>query len=209
MARSGEEGIRWRTARRNCRDIRRSCARPHRRASAGRSPRPRRRRSAAASPSGSIASRLLVAATLVTAVVYAVPVHWVWSDDGCLSPWNEGALLSTGVIDFAGSGLVHMVGGVAGLVGSVMLGPRLGRFPRARLADARTAASSGAPRADDAAREAAAGATTCAPSAGTTTRSARSASTACGSAGSASTRAARAGSREAARSSPRASCSTL
>jgi Amt family ammonium transporter len=69
--------------------------------------------------------------------VYAVPVHWVWSDDGFLSAWNARALLSTGVIDFAGSGLVHMVGGVAGLVGSVLLGPRLGRFPSARLAEAR------------------------------------------------------------------------
>ena len=52
-------------------------------------------------------------------------------------PRGGAALLSTGVIDFAGSGLVHMVGGVAGLVGSVPPGPRLGRFPSARLAEAR------------------------------------------------------------------------
>ncbi|KAH8053987.1 hypothetical protein JL722_9149 [Aureococcus anophagefferens] len=71
----------------------------------------------------------LVAATLVTGVVYAVPVHWVWADGGCMSVWHGTTLLDVGVIDFAGSGLVHMVGGLGGLVGSVMLGPRLGRFP--------------------------------------------------------------------------------
>ena len=77
--------------------------------------------------------RYLVAATLVTGIVYAVPVHWVWADGGCMSVWHSTTLLDVGVIDFAGSGLVHMVGGVAGLVGSVLLGPRVGRFSRKRF----------------------------------------------------------------------------
>ena len=89
---------------------------------------------AATTVSGCVAERVdcvayLVAATLVTGVVYAVPVHWVWADGGCMSVWHGTTLLEVGVIDFAGSGLVHMVGGLGGLVGSVMLGPRLGRFP--------------------------------------------------------------------------------
>ena len=89
---------------------------------------------AATTVSGCVAERVdcvayLVAATLVTGVVYAVPVHWVWADGGCMSVWHGTTLLDVGVIDFAGSGLVHMVGGLGGLVGSVMLGPRLGRFP--------------------------------------------------------------------------------
>ncbi|MCI65187.1 ammonium transporter 1 member 1-like, partial [Trifolium medium] len=55
--------------------------------------------------------------------------HWFWSGDGWASATNTGNLLfSTGVIDFAGSGVVHMVGGIAGLWGALIEGPRIGRF---------------------------------------------------------------------------------
>ncbi len=37
-------------------------------------------------------------------------------------------LFGSGMIDFAGSGVVHMTGGLAGLAGCVLLGPRMGRF---------------------------------------------------------------------------------
>ena len=47
-------------------------------------------------------------------------VHWTWAADGWL-----GAL---GFADFAGSGIVHMVGGVCGLFGALFLGPRIGVF---------------------------------------------------------------------------------
>ena len=40
----------------------------------------------------------------------------------------SGRLLQTGVLDFAGCGVVHMVGGWAGLAGAVIVGPRIGRF---------------------------------------------------------------------------------
>jgi Amt family ammonium transporter len=94
---------------------------------------------AATTVSGCVAERIdcvayFVCSTIITGFVYTVPVHWVWSDDGFLSVWNSDTLFSSGVIDFAGSGLVHMLGGVAGLVGSLMLGPRIGRFPYSRFA---------------------------------------------------------------------------
>ena len=51
----------------------------------------------------------------------------MWDGTGFLSAFNADHIVG-GVIDFAGSGVVHMTGGVAGLVGAAMLGPRLGRF---------------------------------------------------------------------------------
>lgn len=46
--------------------------------------------------------------------------HWVWDAHGCLSTQNDDAILG-GVIDFAGSGVVHMTGGWAALVGAKVL----------------------------------------------------------------------------------------
>lgn len=56
--------------------------------------------------------------------------HWVWAEDGFANPRNDEdkLLFGCGVIDFAGSGVVHVTGGTAALVGSVILGPRAGRF---------------------------------------------------------------------------------
>ena len=58
--------------------------------------------------------------------IYPVVVHWVWASDGWLSSFNQNAVLK--VIDFAGSGVVHMTGGVAGLCGAIIVGPRIKRF---------------------------------------------------------------------------------
>lgn len=60
---------------------------------------------------------------LITALIYPVYGHWVWGG-GWLSTLPFGA----GAADFAGSGVVHAVGGVAALVGALMVGPRRGRF---------------------------------------------------------------------------------
>ena len=53
----------------------------------------------------------------------------LWSTTGWASAWKESdRFLGTGVIDFAGCGPVHMIGGLAGLAGAKIVGPRIGRF---------------------------------------------------------------------------------
>ena len=85
--------------------------------------------------SGSVAERTKFVAYLgysffLTAFVYPCVVHWGWSTEGWLGPWRENGpkLFGVGMLDFAGSGIVHMVGGLAGLMGAYMVGPRRGRF---------------------------------------------------------------------------------
>jgi ammonium transporter len=54
--------------------------------------------------------------SMLNTFIYSVPAHWIWNKNG----W----LYKLGVVDFAGCGPVHMVGGLTGLVGTYMLGPR-------------------------------------------------------------------------------------
>ena len=58
--------------------------------------------------------------------VYPVITHWAWSEHG----WLAKVLEDDGIayIDFAGSGVVHMVGGMLALIGAIVVGPRIGRF---------------------------------------------------------------------------------
>mmetsp|Transcript_4704 Transcript_4704/g.6997 ORF Transcript_4704/g.6997 Transcript_4704/m.6997 type:complete len:633 (+) Transcript_4704:67-1965(+) len=84
--------------------------------------------------SGSVAERCRLEAYFIYSLfisifVYPVVVHWFWSPTGWLSPFytDDGGrryLSKNGVIDFAGSGVVHMVGGFSGLIGSIAIGPR-------------------------------------------------------------------------------------
>ncbi|KAG1361888.1 ammonium transporter 1 member 2-like [Cocos nucifera] len=91
---------------------------------------------AAGITSGSIAERTqfvayLIYSSFLTGFVYPIISHWFWSADGWASPSrpvNESLLFRSGVIDFAGSGVVHLVGGIAGLWGALIEGPRMGRF---------------------------------------------------------------------------------
>lgn len=74
--------------------------------------------------SGAMAERTkfvsyLLYTLLITAVVYPVVGHWAW---------GQGWLAQIGFIDFAGSTVVHSVGGWAGLVGAYLVGPRLGKY---------------------------------------------------------------------------------
>ena len=54
---------------------------------------------------------------LMVTLIYPVSCAWVWGD---------GWLSALEFHDYAGSGVVHLVGGVAGLVQTIMLGPRIG-----------------------------------------------------------------------------------
>jgi Amt family ammonium transporter len=75
--------------------------------------------------SGSIAERTkytsyLIIAIIVSLFIYPVQAHWIWNSDGWLA--------QMGFIDFAGSTVVHSVGGWAALAAILIIGPRLGRF---------------------------------------------------------------------------------
>lgn len=81
---------------------------------------------------GTIAERCKMVAYLcyslfLTGFLYPVVVHAIWNGDGFLSAFNENAFYG-GMIDFAGSGVVHMTGGATALVAAIILGPRIGRF---------------------------------------------------------------------------------
>ena len=82
---------------------------------------------------GTVAERCKMSAYLcyslfLTAFVYPVVVHAIWNGDGFLTALTEEALFGVGMIDFAGSGVVHMTGGATALIAAIVLGPRLGRF---------------------------------------------------------------------------------
>lgn len=88
--------------------------------------------------SGAVAERCefvayFVYSVLITGFIYPVVTHWAWSSGGWLAVGDTYSALNNDVVayqDFAGSGVVHVLGGIAALVGAIMLGPRLGRFHR-------------------------------------------------------------------------------
>lgn len=77
--------------------------------------------------SGAVAGRMkfsgyVIMSLAMTAIIYPIIGHWVWGG-GWLS-----TLGGVGYIDFAGSSVVHLCGGVAGLTMAAILGPRRGKF---------------------------------------------------------------------------------
>jgi Amt family ammonium transporter len=82
---------------------------------------------------GTVAERCKMSAYLcyslfLTGFVYPVVVRSVWSSNGFLSAFSEDPFQGVGTVDFAGSGVVHMTGGLTALIAAIVLGPRKGRF---------------------------------------------------------------------------------
>jgi Amt family ammonium transporter len=81
---------------------------------------------------GGIAERMkfkayLIYSFIISAAVYPIVGHWVW---------GGGWLAGMGFGDFAGSAVVHAVGGTAALVGTMVLGPRIGKYNKDGSANA-------------------------------------------------------------------------
>lgn len=82
---------------------------------------------------GTVAERCKMQAYLcysvfLTGFVYPIVVRSIWSEYGFLSAFADDKFQGVGVIDFAGSGVVHLTGGATAFVAAVVLGPRKGRF---------------------------------------------------------------------------------
>jgi Amt family ammonium transporter len=78
--------------------------------------------------SGAVAERLkfsayLIYSAIVSLVIYPIYGHWVWGGG-----WLANLPFGVGAMDFAGSGVVHSVGGMVALAGAIVLGPRFGKF---------------------------------------------------------------------------------
>ena len=74
--------------------------------------------------SGAVAGRVkfksyLIYTPFITGLIYPVVTRWTW---------GGGWLAERGYYDFAGSGIVHMLGGVAALAGVLVIGPRIGKY---------------------------------------------------------------------------------
>ena len=86
--------------------------------------------------SGAVAERLkfvgyLVMTIFATGVIYPIVGHWAWSSSYLGEAMNKGWLASLGFVDFAGSTIVHSVGGWIALSGILILGPRIGKYSEA------------------------------------------------------------------------------
>ena len=77
--------------------------------------------------SGAMAERTKFSAyciysAVVSAVIYPIEAGWVWN--------GQGWLAQMGYIDFAGSSVIHMVGGITAFIGAAILGPRIGKYSK-------------------------------------------------------------------------------
>ena len=82
-------------------------------------------------PTGAMAERwkwssFVIYSFFISIIIYPIYGNWVWGGGWLSQLGNSG--LGKGYLDFAGSGVVHAVGGWTALAGAIVLGPRLGKF---------------------------------------------------------------------------------
>jgi Amt family ammonium transporter len=87
---------------------------------------------AATIPTGAMAERwkfisFCIFSVVISTVIYPVYANWTWGG-GWLATMGKNLALGHGHVDFAGSSVVHMTGGVMSLVGAKVLGARIGKF---------------------------------------------------------------------------------
>lgn len=85
-------------------------------------------------PTGAMAERVKYSAVVITTFfismfLYPLFANWVWGG-GWLSALGKNFGLGHGVVDFAGSAVVHCMGGMIALAGAVVIGPRIGKFKK-------------------------------------------------------------------------------
>ncbi len=91
-------------------------------------------------PTGAMAERwkysaFVIYAFFISMVVYPIFGNWVWGG-GWLAMLGKNFGLGHGHVDFAGSSVVHLVGGVCALAGAIVIGPRAGKFNKDGSANA-------------------------------------------------------------------------
>lgn len=67
-------------------------------------------------------SMYCIYSAVISMIVYPIEAGWVWNAQGWLA--------KMGYIDFAGSSVIHMVGGITALIGAAFLGPRIGKYSK-------------------------------------------------------------------------------
>jgi len=87
---------------------------------------------AATIPTGSMAERFkfigfVLMGLWVSMFIYPLVGGWIWGG-GWLQNLGRSVGLGNGAVDFAGSGVVHMIGGAIALAGAIVIGPRIGKF---------------------------------------------------------------------------------
>ena len=85
-------------------------------------------------PTGAMAERVKYSAVVITSFfisifLYPLFANWVWGG-GWMSTLGKNFGLGHGVVDFAGSAVVHSMGGMLALAGAIVIGPRIGKFKK-------------------------------------------------------------------------------